>query len=59
MNTEIANAIVYIVLMGLMPLLSLVLMGLSVRLKNNGLCLFGFLLLMPSMIIVLSLVNNI
>ena len=59
MNTEIANTIVYIVLMGLMPLMSLVLTGLSIRLNDSKVALFGFLLLMPSMIIVLSLVNNI
>ena len=59
MNTGIANAIVYMFLMGVMPLMSLVLTGLSIRLNNSKVALFGFLLLMPSIIIVLSLVNNI
>ena len=59
MNIEIAQSIVYIVLMGVMPLMSLVLTGLSIRLNDGKVALFGFLLLMPSMIIVLSLVNNI
>ena len=59
MNTEILNTIVYIVLMGLMPLVSLVLTALSLRLNNGKVALFGFMLLMPSMIIALSLVHNI
>ncbi len=59
MNIEIAQSIVYIVLMGVMPLMSLVLTGLSIRLNDGKVALFGFLLLMPSMIIVLSAVNNI
>ena len=59
MNTEIVQSIVYIVLMGVMPLMSLVLTGLSIRLNDGKVALFGFMLLMPSMIILLSLVNNI
>ena len=59
MNIEIVQSIVYIILMGVMPLMSLVLTGLSIKLNDSKVALFGFLLLMPSMIIVLSLVNNI
>ena len=59
MNIEIVQSIVYIILMGVMPLMSLVLTGLSIRLNDGKVALFGFLLLMPSMIIVLSAVNNI
>tara|TARA_Y100000593_G_scaffold75417_1_gene139154 strand:+ start:192 stop:371 length:180 start_codon:yes stop_codon:yes gene_type:complete len=59
MNTEILQSIVYIILMGLMPLMSLVLTALSLRLNDSKVALFGLMLLMPSIIIVLSLVNNI
>ncbi len=59
MNIDIAQSITYIVLMGVMPLISLVLTGLSIRLNNGKVALFGLMLLMPSIIIVLSLVNNI
>ena len=59
MNIDIAQSIVYIVLMGVMPLISLVLTGLSIRLNDGKVALFGFMLLMPSLIIVLSLVHNI
>ena len=59
MNIDIAQSITYIVLMGVMPLISLVLTGLSIRLNNGKVALFGLMLLMPSIIIVLSLANNI
>ena len=59
MNIDIAQSIVYIVLMGVMPLISLVLTGLSIRLNDGKVALFGFMLLVPSLIIVLSLVHNI
>ena len=59
MNIDIAQSIVYIILMCVMPLISLVLTGLSIRLNSGKAALFGFMLLMPSIIIVLSLVNNI
>ena len=59
MNIDIAQSIVYIVLMGVMPLISLVLTGLSIRLNDGKVALFGLMLLMPSIIIVLSLANNI
>ena len=59
MNIDIAQSIVYIVLMGVMPLISLGLTGLSIRLNDGKVALFGFMLLMPSLIIVLSLVHNI
>ena len=59
MNIDIAQSIVYIVLMGVMPLMSLILTGLSIRLNDGKVALFSFMLLMPSLIIVLSLVHNI
>ena len=59
MNIDIAQSIVYIVLMGVMPLISLVLTGLSIRLNDSKVALLSFMLLMPSLIIVLSLVHNI
>ena len=59
MNTEILQSIVYIILMAVMPLISLVLTGLSIRLNDGKIALFGFMLLIPSLIIVLSLVHNI
>ena len=59
MNIEIEQSILYIVLMGVMPLMSLILTGLSIRLNDSKVALFSFMLLMPSLIIVLSLVHNI
>ena len=59
MNIEIIQSIVYMVLIGVLPLISLALTGLSIRLNDGKVALFGFMLLIPSLIIVLSLVNNI
>ena len=59
MNIGIIQSIVYMVLIGVMPLISLVLTGLSIRLNDGKIALFGFMLLIPSLIIVLSLVHNI
>ena len=59
MNIGIIQSIVYMVLIGVMPLISLVLTGLSIRLNDGKIALFGFMRLIPSLIIVLSLVHNI
>ena len=56
MNIEIAYNIVVIILMGVLPILSLIIGFLGLRLNNSKVILFGFLLLTPSIIIILSLV---
>ena len=59
MNEQIAYNIVVIILMGVLPALSILIGYLGLRLRNTNVILFGFLLLTPSIIIILSLVHNI
>ena len=56
MNIEITQTIVYTILMGVMPVLSALISFLGFKVNDSKFTLFGFLLLMPSIIIVLSLV---
>ena len=56
MNIETAQTIVMIILMGVLPVLSLTGVVLSNKVKSISFLIFSFLLFVPSMIIVLSLV---
>ena len=56
MNIETAQTIVLIILMGLLPILSLTGVILSHKTKSISFLIFSFLLFVPSIIIVLSLV---
>lgn len=58
MGIESTKTMVYIILMGVMPVLSTLISFLGFRVNNSKVSLFGFLLLMPSIIILLSLINS-
>ena len=57
MSIEITQTIVYTILMGIMPVLSALISFLGFKVNDTKFTLFGFLLIMPSMIIILSLIK--
>mgnify|MGYP003134573747 CR=1 FL=1 len=57
MNLETAYTIVMIILMGLLPILSLLGIILSHRIKSIRFLIFSFFLFVPSIIIILSIIK--
>ena len=55
MNIETAQTIVYIILMGVLPLIGFLMVLVSFKAKSLFNMGFGFLLVAPSIIIILSL----
>lgn len=57
MNIEIAQTIVMTILMGVLPLIGLLMVLVSFKAKSFFSIGFGFLLMAPSIIIILSLIK--
>tara|TARA_R100001594_G_scaffold138978_1_gene183009 strand:- start:292 stop:465 length:174 start_codon:yes stop_codon:yes gene_type:complete len=57
MNIETGQTIVHIILMGVLPLIGLLMALVSLKVKSFFNIGFGFLLMVPSIIIILSLIK--
>ena len=57
MNIEIAQTIVMTILIGVLPLIGLLMALVSLKVKSFFNIGFGFLLMVPSIIIILSLIK--